>query len=197
MPDPKQKKPHLAAQAKPRERYSSGRARVLINVTLAAFVIGAASFGLAGMFKGGDQVSDAEAKRIEQNFEGAYVSAEPINIAVKNEVQRAVNSLQLEDKSAAQLIADVEAQKVELVWLTFLDNKAQDGDVVTVSSGGVRTTIPLSNAGTVVAVPKASYVTVSGVADGGGGITVSVLSGGNPLPLPLMAAGQSITLPVR
>lgn len=87
----------------------------------------------------------------------------------------------------------------DFVWITVFDNVAEDGDVVALTSNGVRVVVPIFHQRTRIALPRPAdgHVFLEGVNDGGGGVTVSVISGDTPVPIPPMEPGQTVAVPVK
>jgi hypothetical protein len=87
-----------------------------------------------------------------------------------------------------------------MVWLSFRDVMAEDGDTVSIESmaNGViyRQSVVATNKEQRVFLPEpdAGRVNIRGVRDGGGGITIEITSGGAPLNLPFMTVGQVVSV---
>ena len=149
-----------------------------------------------------DGVSPAEQKALLDHWQ----SATPVKLpaVTPQETTAAIASLQLDPLAAAAVKADAEAGKVKLVWLYLWDDRAEDGDAVTVTSGGMTVTVTLSNVGTEIALPvenianEGGLVMINGLRDGaGGGITLGVQTvGGAPLHSPALNPGDVLPLPV-
>lgn len=99
------------------------------------------------------------------------------------------------------LTQQIEDGQVRMVAFSLFDDRAQDGDVVTVHGYGFAYTVPLYHTPTWVQIPVPmngpGSVTITGTYDGGGGITLGVGVPGTTLPIPALYPGQSLTLPVQ
>jgi len=100
--------------------------------------------------------------------------------------------------SAAAVPASAGAQDLPLVWITLWDTHREDGDIVSVTSGGYVQQVTLTNATLrfAVPIPRSGAISLAGVHDGGGGITVGAMSGETRVPLPIMRRGQVLEIPV-
>ena len=131
----------------------------------------------------------------------AFAAAGPVLVdkVPVNERQQAVVALNLPAPQASALIADIDAGRTDLVYITVWDDVAEDGDVVELSSDGLTVSVPLLNQPTRVAfpMPRQGVVNITGVGDGGGGITVGAKSGSARVALPYMQVGQRQGIPVR
>jgi hypothetical protein len=99
------------------------------------------------------------------------------------------------------LTQQIESDQVRMVTFSLFDDRAQDGDIVTVHGYGFAYTVPLYHTPTWVQVPVPmkgpGSVTITGTYDGGGGITLGVGVPGATLPVPALYPGQSLTLPIQ
>ena len=113
------------------------------------------------------------------------------------ELVQAIDGMQMSGSEKARLHAEVVAGKTRVGWVTVSDFWAEDGDQVTVSSGGFSQDIPLFHRPTTIAVPYTPGVpaVVTGKIDGGGGITVAVHVGASIFRLAPMAVGTSVQVP--
>ena len=87
----------------------------------------------------------------------------------------------------------------DLIQVTVWDDLVEDGDTLTLSSGGVAVPVHLTKAGAVVFLPRPADGVVrlsANVDGGGGGITLGVLGSGSPRYSPILAPGQTTTLHV-
>uniref|UniRef100_Q07NA7 Uncharacterized protein n=1 Tax=Rhodopseudomonas palustris (strain BisA53) TaxID=316055 RepID=Q07NA7_RHOP5 len=107
-------------------------------------------------------------------------------------------AMKLPDPDRAALAADLAADRIRLVSLAFVDSDAEDGDLVTVRSGGFSQPLALTKAPVAITIPAPpdGLVHVIGTADGGGGITVGLVTGRGPVALGVLSVGQEITVPV-
>jgi hypothetical protein len=85
-----------------------------------------------------------------------------------------------------------------LVYLTFTDVVAEDGDQVRLDTGDFQTLVTIFHQPTKVYFPEPTggVVNVTGTIDGGGGITIAITSGEAPVNLPFMEVGQTVGIPV-
>jgi hypothetical protein len=120
-----------------------------------------------------------------------------IRPVLATELQKAIDAMHLPDSEKARLRVEVDLGKTRVGWVTVSDSVEEDGDWVTVSSGGFAQDIRLFHRPTTIAVPYTPGVpaTVTGKIDGGGGITVAVHVGGSIFPLAPMQVGTSVQVP--
>lgn len=147
-----------------------------------------------------DTLSENEMARRQQEFanfakEGLQVSILPVEQAV----QAIHDSQTFPNEHKAQVIADVATGKNQVVEITVWDDVAEDGDVVSVSSGFIGQEIPIFHQPTKVVLPLVTGrpITLTGVKDGGGGITVAIANGNTALANPVMREGETITIPIK
>lgn len=147
-----------------------------------------------------DTLSEKEMARRQQEFanfakEGLQVSILPVEQAV----QAIHDSQTFPNEHKAQVIADVATGKNQVVEITVWDDVAEDGDVVSVSSGFIGQEIPIFHQPTKVVLPLVTGrpITLTGVKDGGGGITVAIANGNTALANPVMREGETITIPIK
>jgi hypothetical protein len=133
----------------------------------------------------------------EQTVEHPNRGPSLIRPVLASEVQKAIDATQLSDSEKARLRVEVDLGKTRVGWVTVSDSIDEDGDWVTVSSGGFSQDIRLFHRPTTIAVPYTSGVpaTVTGKIDGVGGITVAVHVGGSIFPLAPMQVGTSVQVP--
>lgn len=157
---------------------------------------GFAAFFVAGAAEPGDRVSPDEAARRASGF--AAAGSVRVPHVHPRDAATALVALNLPAPDRARLAADVEAGRLRLVWLSLFDSDAEDGDVVTLSSGGFTYPVALSKAPATLAVPVliGGTIALTGTRDGGGGVTVGVVGSGGPLPLPPLSVGQTVPLPL-
>lgn len=149
-----------------------------------------------------DNVDQATVERLAREF--AAMSAQPIQLdpVPVQEVSKAIAPLKLDPQSQAALVKDVHSGATKLLYLGFRDFAYEDGDVVTVSVGGLVEEVALYHGTTMIGIPAPAdgspvKVTVGGTRDGNGGITVEGFARGQRLPLPVMAPGQTATFQVK
>lgn len=140
---------------------------------------------------------EAERKKSADNFikDGLNAPILPINQAVD-----AINqSTAFPSDKKPEVIANLTAGKNQLTEITVWDDVAEDGDVVSLSSAGIRQEIPILHQPTKVFLPLVSGqpVILTGVKDGGGGITVAIGNGNTPLANPVLQEGESLSIPVK
>lgn len=175
------------------------RIGALIGVAVAATVAIASD-----MFSSADNVSVEQAQQIEQQYEAALSQGArlvtPVNFLDPNERSAAKAATGLRDQEAEQLLREAEGGLVMLGWITVWDNQAEDGDVVEVSTNGMRRTVPIVHTPTKIVVPyslDAGTITLRGLHDGGGGITIAAETSAGALPLPPLAEGEVRTLRIQ
>jgi len=146
-----------------------------------------------------DQPTQAQVAEMQSSWEAALQSKISLPQVKPEEQKEALAGLGLPEKEEKALQAEVEKERVSLVWVTVWDTYAQDGDVVSLSSEGVNVTVPLLNAPIRVALPRPAggVFNMTGVKDGNGGITVGLMSGPDQVLIPPMAPGQVVGIPVR
>lgn len=144
-----------------------------------------------------DEVPPAEARRRAAILE----AAQPLKLELVTPAQTdaALRSLALEPEQEAAIRRDVLAGQTRLAWLSLFDSDAEDGDVVTVESAGLRHTMLLTRQPVAVALclPASGRITLVGVDQGrGGGVTVGIVAGAATYKLPPLAVGGSWELVV-
>jgi hypothetical protein len=103
------------------------------------------------------------------------------------------------DAEKAKVQAAVNSGKMKIGLVTVSDSDAEDGDWVSVMSGGFRQDVRLFKQPLTVAVPylPGQPVRVTGLVDGdGGGITVAVHVGANVVALKPLRVGESVEVSV-
>lgn len=172
-----------------------------MTAALALGLLAAIGFGALGGSGSTEQpVPAAEVANIQSAWTAATAAGIELPRVTPAQRSSAISAMALPSADRDKLTADVEANKVQLVWVTVWDTYSEDGDVVELSSDGVKSVVVLKNAHTVVALPmpQSGVVTVRGVKDGGGGgITVGIMSGSAPVRIPPMAPNQILGIPVR
>jgi hypothetical protein len=134
---------------------------------------------------------------IEQNAQRA-VGPSLIRPVLATELQQAIDGMLISDGDKTRLREEMASGKTRAGWLTVSDSDAEDGDQVTILSGGVSQTVRLFHKPTTVAIPYASGVPaiVTGNVDGDGkGITVAVHMGATTFALAPMQVGTSVRVP--
>lgn len=144
-----------------------------------------------------DEVPLAEARRRAAILE----AAQPLKLDLVTPAQTdaALRSLALEPEQETAMRRDVLAGQTKLAWLSLSDSDAEDGDVVTVESVGLRHTMLLTKQPVAVALclPASGRITLVGVDQGrGGGVTVGIVAGTATYKLPPLAVGGSWELVV-
>lgn len=127
--------------------------------------------------------------------EGFQAPIMPINQAIQ-----AISDSQTFPKDhKSQAIANIASNKNTLTEITLWDDVAEDGDVVSISTAGIRQEIPIMHEPTKVLLPLVAGqpIMLTGVKDGGGGITVAIGNGNIPLANPVMKEGETLSIPVR
>ncbi len=144
---------------------------------------------------GADHVSDSD----KAAWAAAWAAAEPtrLHIVPPSEIPEALAAMALPAEQERQLEDDLAGGVTRLVWLSFTDVVAQDGDRVRVESGPYATEVTALHESTRVYLPEppTGVVNVTGIHDGGGGITIAITSGEVPVNLPFMNVGQAVGIP--
>jgi hypothetical protein len=175
--------------------------RYLWGGLAAAALLAAIGFGL--IHHGGPQSDDPTPQQIAEmnaSWSAATASGLQLDPVASGDVREAIGNMHLAPDIAEELLRDVTSGKTSLVWVTLWDDMSEDGDVVALSSEGIRTVVTLKNAQTRIALPRpsAGVIDMEGVTDGaGGGITVGIMSGSTPVEVSPMQPGQVIGIPVR
>lgn len=114
-------------------------------------------------------------------------------------VQALNESTTFPQEHKSSVINHITAGKNKLTELTLWDDVAEDGDVVSISTAGIRQEIPIMHEPTKVLLPLVAGqpIMLTGVKDGGGGITVAIGNGNVPLANPVMKEGETLSIPVR
>jgi len=144
-----------------------------------------------------DQVSAEEVARRA----GVLNALMPVHLAPVKPADEAaaIAQITLPLKDQIGLVADMAAKRTKLVFMSFYDSDAEDGDVITVQSAGFTQALLLAKAPMTIALPASSdgHVKVTGTVDGGGGgVTVGVVTPGGPVPIAVLSVGQQISVPV-
>jgi hypothetical protein len=127
------------------------------------------------------------------------IAARTVPLDTEQEIQKAIEALDLPKAEANKVLADAKAGKIHLTWITLTDFIDEDGDIVEVAAGGLTRSIPITNVPQTIVVPviPGDFLRVTGTLDGhGGGVTVSAATAGAEILMPLNV-GQTIALPVR
>jgi hypothetical protein len=206
LSDIKEPEPELKLQKAPQE----SRLGLKEYALLALFMCGAvlATTGYFGDRNGGqagapllsstqgDHVSMDKRAQIDGYFSGYTASLLPIDPQKDKADFMAFPLMGAALKN--QLWLDLEKGDRQITTVTLWDNFDEDGDVVSIESGGVTITVPLSHSPTRVYLPykTGGSLIVTGLRDGGGGITAAIDTASGSVPLPVMAVGQSIVLPL-
>lgn len=168
-----------------------------VVAALAIAVAGAARFGSdGGMTPQPDQVAPGEIAR-----RAAFTqSLRPVKVQGLSAAQQehAIIATGLSGADRAALVVDLHAKRIRLVSLAFFDSDAEDGDVITVQSGGLSQSVGLLKTPVTVTVPAPvdGLVRIIGTSDGGGGVTVGIVTAAGPTALAVLSVGQVITIPV-
>ena len=151
------------------------------------------------MAGGSDDVSAQQLAAMQADWSKATTQGIQVQPVTVDQVEAAVATMALPPDRAAALIADVQAQRQELIWLSVWDSMAEDGDTVGLASGGVRVVVRLAKTPKTIALPRPvdGTVLMDGVFDGGGGITVGIASGAGQILIPPFETGATLGLPVR
>ena len=138
------------------------------------------------------------AARLEAGLSGRTLHLLPVDLSTPLAQEEAVKAMPVPEAQARALITDALAGRRNLGRVVVWDNVDQDNDVISVSSGGLSTTLTLRSVPQTVILPypKGGSLAVSGVQDGGGGITVGLELSTGPLPLPPLRVGEVRVLPL-
>lgn len=162
--------------------------------------LGAFGFGAVSPVSRSDQISSGQAAMLAAGFRNASGSLMPVDLSTHQERSKLLDSLNLTKPQAERLLALVDRGERTLGWLALWDNSDEDGDIASVTAGGITQHVTLTRVPTriLVATIPGQPVYVTGERDGmGGGVTLSVELSTGPLPLPPLAAGQTVALPVQ
>lgn len=177
------------------ENSPQGKNNILyaVTFTIAIAILGAGFFIIS---KSEDQVSQQQKQEWSENY--ANVGIIQLPYVTEQESGEAIASMNLVEEERIKLEQEVKAERIRLVWMTFWDTVAEDGDIVDIQSDAFQQRVLLYNKPTRIAVPEpiSGVVNVTGDIDGGGGITVGIISGKSPVNLPYMSPGQTIGIPV-
>lgn len=187
----KEAMPELSPAPSASRRVASSGLAVAAVVGLMAWVSLGGGFGALSTLFGGDSLTvDEQEERAARWRSVPSHSLPPVRWDVEEEREAATRLVESPDVSG----------QVRYLWLTLWDDRAEDGDIVVISTpGGQQITVPLFHAPTSVPVmvPQGpSVVHVSAVKDGGGYVTVAMASGGGQIPLPAMPEGTTVSVPV-
>jgi hypothetical protein len=175
--------------------------RVIFGALGAAALLAAVGFGLNSL--SGPRTDELTARQIaDMNASWAAASARGIDAktVAPTDIHQAIETMNLAPDQAEALEHDASAGRISLVWVTVWDDMAEDGDIVALSSEGVRTVVTLKNAQATIALPRPTggVINMEGVTDGGGGgITVGILSGGTQVQVAPMKPGELLGIPLR
>jgi hypothetical protein len=162
--------------------------------------LGAFGFGAVSPVNRSDQISSGQAAMLVAGFRNASGSLMSVDLPENQERSKLLDSLNLTKPQAERLLTMVDRGERTLGWLTLWDNSDEDGDIASVTAGGITQHVALTRAPTriLVAAIPGQPVYVTGERDGmGGGITLSIELSTGPLPLPPLAVGQTVALPIQ
>jgi len=193
----------------PPEKSDRSKKRHLFKYIAPAVVFFAAAsvFFIGGNYiKSGnaDSLSQEEVTKITRQYNEAIEKGvsfvRPVDFMDPNEREEAKIATGLPEKEAEALMQKAEGGITYLGWVTVWDNYAEDGDVVEVSSGGLKRRVPISHTPTTIVVPydvHAATLTITGVHDGGGGITAAAKTKGGQIPFPPLKVGETKILTIN
>lgn len=146
-----------------------------------------------------DRVPPQQAQQIQSQFSRINGGLLPVDLSNPREREKVVAAMPLPAPEAEQAIALAQRGERAIGWVKLWDNFQQDGDVVSITAGGITQVVPIFNQPTAVPViyVPGQPLLIHGVKDGGGGITVAVELTTGPVALPPMSVGQVIELPVQ
>jgi hypothetical protein len=172
-----------------------------LAAAVVAILIGLGAFGMGAVtpVTQGDKVSGGDTARLVEGFRNASGSLLPVDISTDNERLQLLRALDLPKLQVQRLLAMVERGERALGWLTLWDNYDEDGDIASVTAGGMTQRVVLTRTPVRILIPyiPGQPVFVTGERDGmGGGVTLAVELSTGPLPLPPLAVGQTVVLPI-
>ena len=159
-------------------------------------LIGAIAAGVISLTK-----SDAPSPASNPTFAAASSTTDAARMfqpVAANEIDQAVAALILPEQQKAQVRQALNKHALKIAWVNLSDSEAEDGDWVSVSSGGYNQSVRLFKDPLRVAVPYVPGVpvAVTGLIDGdGNGITVAVHSGASTFKLKHLVRGETIQVP--
>ena len=174
----------------------------MLGAAAGVMLLGLSAFGFGAVSPAShsDQISTGQATMLAAGFRNASGSLMPVDLTASQERSKLLDSLNLTKPQAERLLAMVDRGERTLGWLTLWDNSDADGDIASVTAGGITQHVALTRVPTriLVATIPGQPVYVTGERDGmGGGITLSVELSTGPLPLPPLAVGQTVALPIQ
>lgn len=174
------------------------RLGLMIGAAILAAAVGAGVY-LNNSGAPADEPSPAQIAEMESSWNAARQAGVSLPLVTPEERAEALASLDLPEEQEETLQAEIQAERVSLIWITLWDNMAQDGDIVSLYSDGVNLSVPLLNAPTRIALPRPAggVVNLTGTKDGGGGITLGLMSGPDQVLIPPLTPGQVVGIPVR
>jgi hypothetical protein len=175
------------------------RRKLLGGALAAGFLALIAYEGVSLLGGAADHVTAQELAGMQADWSRATTEGIQVQLVENYQVEAAVITMELPPARAAALIADVQAHRQELIWLTVWDSMAEDGDTIGLASGGVRVVVRLAKTPKTIALPRPvdGAVVMDGVYDGGGGITVGISPGFGQILIPPFETGATVRLPVR
>jgi hypothetical protein len=196
-----------------------GRGSLFWALSMAAVVFGA---GAAGTYffvhDNGDNISAAQKQ--ERQVEFTKLRALALTPVEPEKVDEALDQMRLDPPQRAQMRALIDdrpraapagtgltglpapaaiAEKpLRLASITLWDSQSEDGDVVSVESGGYQREIVLRKTPITLTIPVdgSGRVKITGVHDGGGGITLGLRGPTQEVMAPVLNEGQVLILPV-
>ncbi|WP_290923516.1 hypothetical protein [Halodesulfovibrio sp.] len=176
-------------------------APLLMGVGILAASICGAFWGDIAKSTSSDSLSESDIQRIEHQYQSVMSSGAtiflPVNLADPGERERAKKATMLPPEKAEHMMLEAEGGYTSLAWVTLWDDCAEDGDIVEVSAGGMKYTVPILHKPTTIVVPYSldnAELKIRGVRDGGGGITIAAKTSVDSLPIPPMVEGEVRTL---
>jgi hypothetical protein len=159
-------------------------------------------FGGTVFLASDDQVTDKQWKERAEAFQ-KFKAAGPVQLdrAPRGDADGYIGKTISDPQARAALAADVDKGATDMVAIGFFDDCAEDGDVVTVSSGPVKVMVPLTHTVQYVLVPvpkgQSATVDIGGVQDGTGGITLGMVTPVGTVHMPAMLPGQHTSFQAR
>jgi len=159
-------------------------------------------FGGAVFLASDDSVTDKQWQERAAAFQ-KFKAAGPVQLdrVPRNDADGFIGKAVPDPQARAALTADVDKGAADMVAIGFFDDCAEDGDIVTVSSGSVKVIVPLTHKVQYVLIPvpkgQMANVEIGGVQDGTGGITLGMVTPIGTVHMPAMLPGQTVSFQAR
>jgi hypothetical protein len=159
-------------------------------------------FGGAAFMTSDDSVTDKQWQERAAAFD-KFKSAGPVQLdrAPKNDASGFIGKAVADPQARTTLAANVDKGATDMVAIGFFDDCAEDGDIVTVTSGAVKVVVPLMHKVQYVLIPvpkgQSANVEIGGVQDGSAGITLGMVTPVGIVHMPRILPGQNISFQAR